>query len=118
MIAEGQRHFVRSVFVNGLKTTRPGLVEQRIALQAGDPVSQTQMLATERRLYDLGVFAKVDMAVQNPDGDEPDRNLILQVEESRKYSISAGFGFEIARIGGGQTSQPLASIRRRTSGSV
>jgi outer membrane protein assembly complex protein YaeT len=104
MIVEGQRHFVRTIFVNGLKTTRPGLVERRISLKAGDPVSQTQMLATERRLYDLGIFAKVDMAVQNPDGEEPDRNLVLQLEESRKYSMSAGFGLEIARIGGGQTS--------------
>jgi outer membrane protein assembly complex protein YaeT len=104
LIAEGQRHFVRNVFVSGINTTRPGLVQRRIALKAGDPVSQTQMLATERRLYDLGIFAKVDMAVQNPDGDEPDRNLILQLEESRKYSISTGFGFEFGSIGGSQAS--------------
>ncbi len=104
VISEGPRHFVRAVLVSGLVTTRPELVERRIAIKAGDPVSQARMLQTERRLYDLGIFAKVDMTVQNPDGEEPDRNLLLQLEESKKYSISAGFGLEVARIGGSQTS--------------
>jgi outer membrane protein insertion porin family len=103
-ITEGSRRFVREVLISGLRTTNPQLVNRRIGINPGDPVSQAEMLSTQRRLYDLGIFAKVDMATQNPDGDEPAKYLLLQLDESRKYSITAGFGAEIAQIGGSQTS--------------
>ncbi len=103
-IAEGARLFVREVLISGLRTTRPQLVNKRIGINVADSLSQAQMLDTQRRLYDLGIFAKVDVAAQNPDGQERDKFVLLQVEESRKYSIATGFGAEIARIGGSQTS--------------
>ncbi len=103
-ISEGPQRFVREVLISGLQTTEPQLVNRRIGINVGDPVSQAQMLETERRLYDLGIFAKVDMAIQNPDGVERDKYVLLQVEESRKYSFAFGFGAEVARIGGSQTS--------------
>src|SRR6185437_10214161 len=37
---------------------------------------------------------------ESPDGDEPDKYLLYQTEEAHKYSLNAGFGAEIARIGG------------------
>jgi outer membrane protein assembly factor BamA len=58
------------------------------------------MAETQRRLYDLGVFARVDAAVQNPDGDEDRKYVLYQAEEAHRYSITGGVGAEIARIGG------------------
>lgn len=101
-ITEGPRYLVREVLVGGLKTTRTDLVNRRIGIQAGDPVSQVQMFETQRRLYDLGVFAKVETAIQNPGGTERSKNLNVQIEESRRYSVAVGFGAELGRIGGGQ----------------
>jgi outer membrane protein assembly complex protein YaeT len=103
-ISEGPQHFVREVLISGLHTTQPQLVNRRIGINVGDPLSQAQMLETERRLYDLGIFAKVDMAVQNPDGVERDKYVLLQLDEARRYSVAFGFGVEVARIGGSQTS--------------
>ncbi len=103
-VVEGQRLFVREVLISGLRTTHPGLVNRRIGINVGDPVSQAQMIETQRRLYDLGIFAKVDTAVQNPDGEERGKYILLRAEESRKYSVAFGFGAELARIGGSQTS--------------
>ncbi len=104
VLVEGTRNFVREVLISGLQTTHPQLVNRRIGINVGDPISQAQMLATQRRLYDLGIFAKVDIAPQNPDGEERNKYVLLQAEESRRYSVAAGFGAEIARIGGNQTS--------------
>jgi outer membrane protein assembly complex protein YaeT len=101
-ITEGPRYVVREVLIGGLKTTRPQLVNQRIGISVGGPVSQVQMFDTQRRLYDLGIFAKVETAIQNPDGAERSKNLNIQVEESKKYSVAVGFGAELARIGGSQ----------------
>ena len=103
-ISEGPQFFVREVLISGLETTHPWLVNRRIGINVGDPVSQAQMLETQRRLYDLGIFARVDMAIQNPEGEERSKFVLLQTEESRKYSMAFGFGAELARIGGSQTS--------------
>ncbi|MBS1873922.1 MAG: BamA/TamA family outer membrane protein [Acidobacteria bacterium] len=102
-IHPGDREFVRKVVVNGLRATNPALVNQRIDITAGDPLSQTRIADVQRRLYDLGIFAKVQTAVQNPDGREEGKYVLYQLEEARRYSVNVGFGAEVARIGGGVT---------------
>ena len=100
-VTEGRRNFVREVLVSGLGATRPALVLKRLALAPGEPLSQSSMVETQRRLYDLGIFAKVDVATQNPEGRERNKYVLLQVEEAKKYSFNLGFGAELGRIGGG-----------------
>jgi outer membrane protein assembly complex protein YaeT len=100
---EGERKFVRGVLKSGLETISPRLVDERVQVKAGDPLSRAQMLETQRRLYELGVFARVDTALQDPQGDEPDKYVLLDVEEARKYTVTGGLGAEIAKIGGCQT---------------
>jgi len=102
-IDAGKREYVRNVIVNGLDRTHLKLVTQRISLKPGEPLSQTEITESQRRLYDLGIFARVNTAIQNPDGDEPSKYVIYSVEEARPYSVTLGFGAEIARIGGGTT---------------
>ncbi|MGQ9635220.1 MAG: POTRA domain-containing protein [Bryobacteraceae bacterium] len=102
-IREGPSRVVREVLLGGLDATRPQLVHQRLGINVGDPLSPTQMILTQRRLYDLGIFAKVETAIQNPEGEELAKYVDFQMEESRKFSISGGFGAEIARIGGSRT---------------
>jgi outer membrane protein assembly complex protein YaeT len=98
-ITEGEQQFVRQVLVSGLETTRPRLVNRNLRLNPGEPLSPIQMAETQRRLYDLGVFAKVDMAIQNPDGATERKYVLYQIEEARRNSITGGIGAEIARIG-------------------
>ena len=100
-VVEGPQQFVRGFLVGGLRATDPSLVFRRIRLAENDPLSQGLMVQSQRRLYDLGIFARVDMAVQNPEGEEPGKYLLYEFEEGRKYSLNLGIGAEIARIGGG-----------------
>ncbi len=99
-IHEGPRRFVREVLIGGLEHTRPQIVHRRILLNPGEPISQSAMLETQRQLSDLGIFAKVDTAIQNPDGEEKYKYVLYQLEEARRYSVAVGVGAEIARIGG------------------
>ncbi len=46
-------------------------------------------------LYDLGIFSQVDMAIQNPDGDEDNKYVVYNLDEARRYSITTGFGLQI-----------------------
>jgi outer membrane protein insertion porin family len=100
-VVEGRRNFVRRVMVSGFNTTRPRLIFDRIPLETGDPLSQSAVVDAQRRLYDLGIFAKVDIALQNPQGKERDKNVLYRLEEASRYSYTIGFGAQLARIGGG-----------------
>jgi outer membrane protein assembly complex protein YaeT len=100
----GKRVYVRSVLLRGLETTRPSLVDPRISINPGDPLSQQSIAASQQKLYDLGVFSKVQTAIQDPGGDEEQKYVLFQVDEASRYSFTVGIGAQIARIGGGVTS--------------
>lgn len=104
IVTPGNRVYVRNVVVDGLQRTRPDLVMDRISVRAGDPLSQSEISESQRRLYDLGIFSRVDAAIQNPDGDEPSKYVLFSMEEAGRYSMNVGVGAEIGRIGGGTTS--------------
>jgi outer membrane protein assembly complex protein YaeT len=99
----GQQYFVRNVLVTGMQTTRPDLVNSRIELKSGQPLSLLAESDTQRRLYELGIFARVNTAIQNPDGQEDAKNVLFDLDEARHYSLNVGVGAQIARIGGGVT---------------
>ena len=108
-IKEGDQQFVRQVIYTGLVTTKPRLVNRQIRLNPGDPLSPLTMGETQRRLDNLGIFAKVDMGVQNPDGLENHKYVLYDMEEASRWALTGGFGAEIARIGGGDAANDLSS---------
>jgi outer membrane protein assembly complex protein YaeT len=100
----GSRKYVRDVLISGLETTRPKLVYDRIELTKDQPLSLAQSTESQRRLYDLGIFARVNTGVQDPDGDEDEKYVLYDFDEARHYSMNVGIGAQIGRIGGGVTS--------------
>jgi outer membrane protein assembly complex protein YaeT len=101
-IQEGEQVFVDKVFVSGLNFARPFVVQRELQVKSGDPLSQIDMLQSQQRLYDLGIFSQVGTAVQNPNGNEPKKNVLVDVEEAKRYTFNYGVGLEF------QTGQPSA----------
>ncbi len=99
-IDEGQQTFVRDVLLTGLDTTRPQTVARAIAVHTGDPLNQDALSTTQSNLYDFGLFNEVNTAVVNPAGDAPEKNVLIQAIEARRWTVTPGFGFEA------QTGQP------------
>jgi outer membrane protein assembly factor BamA len=85
---------VNQVYVSGLHYTRPFVAQRELAVQPGDPLSQIDMLRTQQRLYDLGIFSQVDTAVQNPQGSESQKNVLVNTEEAKRYTFNYGLGLE------------------------
>lgn len=107
-IQEGEQFFVDQVYLNGLHYTRPGVARRQLRVHPGDPLSQQRILDSQRRLYDLGLFSEVDAAIQNPEGTESRKNVLVATREAKRYTIDYGGGFEFETgtpaIG---TNQPL-----------
>ena len=95
-IAEGQRVTVNQVIVKGLDNTRPYIVDRRIRVRPGDALNQAEMVESQRRLYDLGLFNQVDVAVQNPEGIEPQKNVVFTFREAPRWTFRYGGGIEFA----------------------
>ena len=99
-VHEGDQIFVDQVMVSGLYFTRPFVAQRELQVKSGDPLSQIDMLKTQQGLYDLGIFSQVDTAVQNPEGNEREKNVLVAVQEAKRYTFNYGVGLEF------QTGQP------------
>jgi outer membrane protein insertion porin family len=93
-IQEGEQFFVNQVMVGGLDHTRDYVVQREIQVVAGQPLSQQDLLETQSKLYDLGIFSQVDTAVQNPEGSDPQKNVLVQVQEAKRYTFTYDGGLE------------------------
>jgi outer membrane protein assembly complex protein YaeT len=93
-ITEGPQIFVRNVLLTGLQYTRPTTVERAVTLHSGDALNQTAMLDTQRNLYDLSLFNEVNVAVENPNGADTRKTVLLQAVEARRWALTYGLGFE------------------------
>jgi outer membrane protein assembly factor BamA len=94
-IREGEQVFVDRILISGMRFTRPYVVHREFRIHEGEPLSQARMLDSQARLYDLGIFNSVNMAVQNPEGAAKYKNLTYQVWEARRWTFNYGFGIEV-----------------------
>jgi outer membrane protein assembly complex protein YaeT len=93
-IDEGQQVSIDHVLLSGIQHTRPSVVQSQIRVHAGDPLDQSALLETQRNLYNLALFNEVNAAVQNPNGEAPSKNVLIQLTEARRWDVTYGFGFE------------------------
>ncbi len=98
-VVEGRRQYVRQVVTHGLRTTRQSLIDKTIGLKPGEPISPVQQIQIQKRLYDLGIFARVDTAIENPAGDTSHKFVLYDFEEANRYTVNLGFGAQVARFG-------------------
>jgi outer membrane protein insertion porin family len=93
-IQEGERFTVNRVMVAGTEHTRDYVVNRELQVHEGEALSQQDLLTTQTRLYNLGIFSQVDTAVQNPEGTDPQKNVLVQVQEAKRYTFTYGLGLE------------------------
>ncbi len=93
-VTEGQQVFIDQVLLSGVEKTRPKIVQEQILVKAGDPLDQTALLQTQRNLYGIALFSEVVTAAQNPTGDVPQKNVLVQVTEAKRWNVTYGFGLE------------------------
>jgi outer membrane protein insertion porin family len=100
-LTEGPQIRVDKVLLTGYQYTRPGIIAKRVEIKAGGPLRESEVAQTQRQLYNLGIFTRVQIAEQNPGGTDQDKTVVVGVQEGERYTIGYGFGFEVQRIAGG-----------------
>lgn len=105
-ISEGPRIDVARVLLTGYQYTRPGIIARRVEIAPGGPLREGDVVETQRRLYNLGVFNRVQVAPQNPQGTDPEKTVVVAVQEGQRYTVGYGVGFEVQRLAGNTNNTP------------
>jgi len=105
-IYEGPQIHVGRVLLTGYDHTRTNVIQREVQVKPAQPLRQGQVVDSQRRLYNLGVFNRVTISPQNPTGTDPDKDMVVLVEEARRYTIAYGGGFEVQRLA--STTNPTA----------
>jgi outer membrane protein insertion porin family len=108
-IEEGPQTRVRRIFVSGYDHTRPGVIRREVRVKPNEPLREGEVVESQRQLYNLGIFNRITIAPQNPAGSDPDKDIVVLVEEAKRYTVAYGGGFEVQR---------LASTTNPTGGEV
>ena len=93
-VTEGPQVFINHVLLSGIEHTKPKVVEKSILVHPGDPLDQSALLQTQRNLYNMALFNEVVTAVQNPSGDAPTKNVLVQLTEAKRWNVTYGAGLE------------------------
>jgi len=105
-IQEGPQTRVRHVWISGYQHTRRGVIAREVHIKLQEPLREGDVVESQRRLYNLGVFNRVTIEPQNPAGTDPDKDIAVLVEEAKRYTLAYGGGFEVQRLA--STTNPVS----------
>lgn len=93
-VLEGHQVQVGEVFLRGLDRTEPGFVRKVLGLRPGDILSTDRMLEAEGRLFQLGLFSRVDVRSSPAAPFAAAEDLVVEVEEAPVNRFSYGVGWD------------------------
>ena len=99
-IDEGAQVRTTMVTTLGAYHTRASVIAKQIKIPVGQPLSEEALLATESRLYTLGVFDWATVDPLRPITTESENQVLVKLHEAKRNSITYGVGFEVLNRGG------------------
>jgi outer membrane protein assembly factor BamA len=88
-IKEGERELIAGVRIMGDEKTLRSHVQRYLRISDGDPVDFSRISLTRKRLYDTGLFKRVDINImKEPEGNFAEINLNERAPWSFKYGFS------------------------------
>ena len=103
-IEEGSQVRVRRVFLTGYRHTRAHVIQRGVKVKPDQPLREGDVVESQQKLYNLGIFNRVTIEPQNSAGTDPEKDVVVLVEEAKRYTIAYGGGFEVQRLA--STSNP------------
>ena len=108
-IYEGPRVETSSTVIIGEKHTKPvSHRKDRQTSKWGARSARRTLLSAESRLYALGPFDWAEVGLRRPVTTQSQEEVLIKVHESKRNTITTGFGFEVINRGGSVPSGTVA----------
>jgi outer membrane protein insertion porin family len=107
-ITEGPRVKVARIITLGREYTRQSLINTSAKIKSEQPLSETDLLTSETKLYTLNIFDWAEVNTRRPITTQSDEDVVIKLHESKRNSITYGFGFEVVNRGGSVPSGTVA----------
>jgi outer membrane protein insertion porin family len=99
-ITEDQQVRISRVLNLGQDHTKLHLINISADLSPEEPLSEGKLLAGESKLYDLGIFDWASIGPKKQITNQSQEDALIKVHESKRNTVTYGFGLEITRRGG------------------
>ena len=110
-ITEGEQVRIDNVALIGQNVTRYSFIRKSTSLFPDQPLSQSDLLESESRLYNLGIFDWASVGPRRPITHQTKEEAVVKVHEARRNNLTYGVGMEVSRARR-QCSQPAPSPSR------
>ena len=94
-ISEGRPETVAAILLDGNEYTRTEVILRQVLMKPGGPLREGDVIGTQRNLYNLGVFNRVAVAPENPQGEESAKTMLINVQEGKRFTVGYGAGIEV-----------------------
>ncbi len=111
-VEPGNQEIIERVVLLGNKHTREGIVRREITFRRNQPLNESALLESQRKLYDLGLFNQVQVAPQNPNSQETNKPVLVSLEEAPRWTVGYGGGLEVQRLGSNEPQGQLKASPR------
>jgi outer membrane protein insertion porin family len=101
-ISQGVQDRVKKIVLLGNDHARSTLVNRELQVHEGEALNQSAVQDSQRRLYNLGIFNQVQITPQDQPDSETDKTLLVSLEESKRWILGYGGGFEVQQLGSNQ----------------
>jgi outer membrane protein assembly factor BamA len=100
-ITEGPQVRTGRVITLGREDTRQSLISRAVTpLRPGKPVTESELFASESRLYAHGVFDWAQVNLKRPISSQDQEDIIVKVHEAKRNDIEYGIGFQMTNRSG------------------
>jgi outer membrane protein assembly factor BamA len=107
-IYEGPRVTVNSVVTVGREATTQAFIDKNLQVRPGTPLRTREMLGTESQLYEPGIFDWAEVDPRRQITTQHEEDVIVKLHETKRNSLTYGFGFEVVNRGGSVPSGTVA----------
>jgi outer membrane protein assembly factor BamA len=99
-IYEGPQVMISDVYTLGRKVTQQSFIDHIAPMGTDEPMNQEKLLTASSELYTPGIFDWAEVDPRRHITTQNREDVIVKVHESKRNTLTYGFGFEIINRGG------------------
>jgi outer membrane protein assembly factor BamA len=95
-VKEGPRQVIQEITISGLQSVNEEVVRRTVRLKTGDGLRTDDWLDARRRLFESGLFRRVDIAVEPQQGAADTAPVSLRVTVEEWPALRLRYGFQVS----------------------